>query len=79
MRRQILAIERWKQMWNNVRPPVQGWYEMKGKGFNAEARRCRQLGESATRQEIQIHARDALMDMYRAATLDFALCNRHKV
>jgi hypothetical protein len=77
-REKVLELERWKKVWSDVRPPVRGWYAMKGTGFNGEARRCRRLVGSEERQEMEASVRDSLMDMYRAASEDHWMTNRRK-
>lgn len=75
-REKVLVIERWKELWGEVRPPVRAWYEMRGTGFNGEARRCRDLVGSVKRQEVEASVRDNLMDLYRSAVMDHQMTRR---
>ncbi|KAJ3298804.1 hypothetical protein HK104_010252 [Borealophlyctis nickersoniae] len=38
-----LLLKRWRNLWEQVRPPRPRWYELRGPEFNVEARKCKDL------------------------------------
>ncbi|KAJ3215542.1 hypothetical protein HK099_006308 [Clydaea vesicula] len=56
VKEKILLVERWKNLWEEVRPPKQNWYESKGMDFAYESKKCKNL---ASNREYQILAADS--------------------
>ncbi|KAI8850806.1 hypothetical protein BC829DRAFT_466130 [Chytridium lagenaria] len=65
-----LLIKRWEEIWDQVRPPVPKWHELRTKSFHAEAAKARKMSTSSDLQRISHQARLAILDLWRSQVTD---------
>ncbi|KAL3897894.1 MAG: hypothetical protein SGCHY_003111 [Lobulomycetales sp.] len=75
---QLKRLRAREKIWDDVRPPVRGWYEKTGPDFAKEARQNRRLLASPEIQVMEAECRDTLMDMYRASLCEHAMTSHSK-
>ncbi|KAJ3046245.1 hypothetical protein HDV00_000057 [Rhizophlyctis rosea] len=88
-----LLIERWRSLWEQVRPPTSNWYELRGPEFSIEAKKCRDLIvrpdktpdttlllflQYAEYQHLESSVREALLDFYRQEAEDATGFRQHQ-
>ncbi|KND03483.1 uncharacterized protein SPPG_00967 [Spizellomyces punctatus DAOM BR117] len=72
-----LIVKRWKQLWDEVRPPQPYWYELRTPQFQIEAKRCLEMLSSPELQHLEAKVREYLIDLYRSETMDRAIQSFH--
>lgn len=63
-REKMLMIEKWKQTWEEVRPPRTKWYEMADRQFHIEAKKNITMLNNPEYQELEHQARRLIMELY---------------
>ncbi|TPX70643.1 hypothetical protein SpCBS45565_g01681 [Spizellomyces sp. 'palustris'] len=68
-----LIVKRWKQLWDEVRPPQPYWYELRTPQFQIEAKKCLEMLSSPELQHLEAKVREYLIDLYRSEMMDRAI------
>jgi hypothetical protein len=65
VKERLILIDRWEQVWNQVRSPRNGWYALSTVDFSFELKRQNSLLKSKKLQQLQAQTRESLIELYQ--------------
>ena len=64
IKERLLIIDRWEEIWNQVRPPKNAWYSLAKRDFSAELSRNNAFLQNKSLQNLQYQTRESLIELY---------------